>query len=78
MQTKKTNPALQKLEAEITLLTYSPDWIHIYTDGSAFKAKVNAGYGIYACFPDGTSRKSYGACGETCSNYEAEAIGISN
>ncbi|GFS23949.1 ribonuclease H [Elysia marginata] len=73
---KKTDPALLKLEAEITILTYPPDWIHIYTDGSAFKATVNAGYGVYACFPDGTSKEIYGACGETCSNYEAETIGI--
>ncbi|GFR70072.1 hypothetical protein ElyMa_003775300 [Elysia marginata] len=73
---KKTDPDLLKLEAEITILTYPPDWIHIYTDGSAFKATVNAGYGVYACFPDGTSKEIYGACGETCSDYEAETIGI--
>ncbi|GFS18047.1 ribonuclease H [Elysia marginata] len=72
---KKTDPALLKLEAEITILTYPPYWIHIYTDGSAFKATVNAGYGVYACFPDGTSKEIYGACGETCSNHEAETIG---
>ncbi|GFR98677.1 retrovirus-related Pol polyprotein from type-1 retrotransposable element R1 4 [Elysia marginata] len=40
---KKTDPALLKLEAEITILTYPPDWFHICTDGSAFKATVNAG-----------------------------------
>ncbi|GFS03717.1 hypothetical protein ElyMa_004639500 [Elysia marginata] len=73
---KKTDPALLKLEAEITILTYPPDWIHIYTDGSEFKATINAGYGVYACFLDGTSKEIYGACGETCSNYEAETIGI--
>ncbi|GFS05255.1 Pol protein [Elysia marginata] len=44
--------------------------------GSVFKATVNAGYGVYTCFQDGTSREIYGACEETCSNYEAEAIGI--
>ncbi|GFR81112.1 hypothetical protein ElyMa_002332300 [Elysia marginata] len=65
---KKTDPALLKLEAEITILTYPPDWTPIYTDGSAFKGTVNAGYGVYACFQDGTSREIYGACVETCSN----------
>ncbi|GFS24648.1 hypothetical protein ElyMa_005162200 [Elysia marginata] len=73
---KKTDPALLKLEVEITILTYCPDWFHIYTDGSAFKATVNAGYGVYACFPDETFKEIDGACGETCSNYEAETIGI--
>ncbi|GFS22542.1 hypothetical protein ElyMa_005111500 [Elysia marginata] len=27
---KKTDPALLKLEAEIAILTYPPDWIHIH------------------------------------------------
>ncbi|GFS08938.1 hypothetical protein ElyMa_004770600 [Elysia marginata] len=74
---KKTDPALLKLEVEITILIYPPDWIHICTYGSAFKATVNAGCGVYACFPDGTSREIYGACGESCSNYEAETM-VSN
>ncbi|GFR59534.1 hypothetical protein ElyMa_003509000 [Elysia marginata] len=73
IQTKKTDPVLLKLEAEITILTYPPNRVDIYTNGSA---TVNAGCGVYACLLDGTSRDIYGACGETFSNYEAEAIGI--
>ncbi|GFS24382.1 hypothetical protein ElyMa_003414300 [Elysia marginata] len=73
---QKDRPCSLETRSEIPILTYPPDWIHIYTDGSAFKATVNAGYGVYACFPDGTSREIYGACGETCSNYEAQTIGI--
>ncbi|RUS87965.1 hypothetical protein EGW08_004243 [Elysia chlorotica] len=45
-------------------------------DGSAFKATVNAGYGVLMCFPDGSSKELYSACSETCSNYEAELKGI--
>ena len=73
---KKTDPVLLKLEAEDTIAAYPPEWIHIYTDGSAFKATVNAGYGAWICFPDGTSKELSDACGSTCSNYEAEIKGI--
>ena len=73
---KKTDPVLLRIEAEDTILTYPLEWIHIYTDGSAFKATVNAGYGAWICFPDGKSKEIFDACGSTCSNYDAEVKGI--
>ena len=48
----------------------------MYTDGSAFKATVKAGYGVYIIHPNKTCEKLQGACGEICSNYEAEVIAI--
>ena len=73
---KQTDPIELKKAAENTIASYPDDWIHIYTDGSAFKARVNAGYGALICYPDGSSKELYAACGATCSNYEAELKGI--
>ena len=73
---KKMDPIELKREAEHTILEYPDDWTHVYTDGSAFKATVNAGYGIWICFPDEKSIEISDACGATCSNYEAEIKAI--
>ena len=73
---KKTDLVELKKSAEKTIASYSDRWIHVYTDGSAFKATINAGYGVLICFPDGSSNKIHAACGTICSNYEAEIEGI--
>ena len=73
---KKADLVELKNAAEDTILDYPEHWIHIYTDGSAFKATINAGWGALICFPDGSNNKLHDACGTTCSNYEAELLGI--
>ena len=50
--------------------------IHAYTDGSAFKATINAGFGILLKYPDGSSSEYSDSCGTNCSSYEAEKIAI--
>ena len=50
------DPIELKREAEDTILEYLDDWVRIYTDGSALKATVNAGYVI--CFPGEKSIKN--------------------
>ena len=52
------------------------DCIHVFTDGSAFKGTVNAGYGVRIEFPDGTGDEISEPCGDLCSNFEAEVIAI--
>ena len=42
---KKSDPLILKTSALDTIDSYPKDWIHTYTDGSAFKATINAGYG---------------------------------
>ena len=56
--------------------TYSDEWIHIYTDGSAFKGTMNAGYGSRIQYPDHSTDELFNPCGIHCSNFEAEAIAI--
>ena len=73
---KSSDPIELKRAAEETIMDYPEHWIHVYTDGSAFKATTNAGYGLWICFPDGGSYEACDACGSTCSNYEAELKGI--
>ena len=48
----------------------------MYTDGSAFKATVFAGYGVHIKFPDGSSEDLSEPCGNICSNYTAEIRAI--
>ena len=76
MAKKETDPLDLKITAEKTIAIYPDNWTHIYTDGSAFKATVNAGYGALLCFPDGSSHEISSACGAVCSNYEAEILAI--
>ena len=59
-----------------TILDYPSDWIHVYTDGSALKGVVNAGYGARIEYPDGTCEEIFNPCGALCSNFEAEALAI--
>ena len=73
---KKTDPLALKLSALETIDAYPKDWIHSYTDGSAFKATINAGYGAVIYFPDGTKEEILYPCGSVCSNYIAEQLAI--
>ena len=59
--------------AQRTIDSYPETWIHIYTDGSAFKGTMNAGYGARVQFPDQTREELFESCGAHSSNYEAEA-----
>ena len=54
-----------------TIDSYSDQWIHVYTDCSAFWGTSNAGYGILIHYPDGSSGQLSGA-----SNYDAEIAAI--
>jgi len=74
--TKSTDPVTLMLASHQTIDSYSDDWIHVYTDGSAFKGTTKAGYGILIQYPDGSSSEISAACGEKCSNYDAEMMAI--
>ena len=69
--TKEAEPNILKLCAQETVNSYSRSAIHAYTDGSAFKATINAGFGILLKYPDGSSSEYSDSCGINCSNYEA-------
>ena len=60
-----------------TIDQYSKEWIHIYTEGSAFKATVNAGYGAIIHYPLGEKEEIFNPCGSFCSNFFAEKQAIS-
>ncbi|GFR68164.1 ribonuclease H [Elysia marginata] len=64
------------ITAQKTLDTYPEHWIHVYTDGSAFKGTINGGYGVRFQYPDKTKEELSESCGSYCSNYEAEAFAI--
>ena len=72
---KSEDPDQLKQIAENTIETYS-NWIHIYTDGSAMKGTINAGYGFRIEYPDGSLDELFNPCGAHCSNHEAEIIAI--
>ena len=73
---KKSDPVTLKLATEDTIISYPQNWIQIYTDGSAFKTTINAGYGSWIVLPDDTSHEISQPCGSMCSNFEAETMGI--
>ena len=73
---KSTDQNILKLCAMETLDAYPKSWIHAYTDGSAFKGTTFAGLGVHLKFPDGTSTDFSDACGNICSNYEAEITAL--
>ena len=73
---KKDDP-VEILRASLeTIDSYSDQWIHVYTDGSAFRGTSKAGYGVLIHYPDGSSGELSGACGENASNYVAEIAAI--
>ena len=57
-------------------MSYSDDLNKIFTDGSAFKGTINAGYGARIEYADNSYEEIYEPCGAHCSNYEAEAFAI--
>ena len=59
-----------------TIQEYPENCTHVYTDGSAFKGTVNAGYGARLEFPDKSLEEIADPCGANCSNFEAEALAI--
>ena len=73
---KSTDPVTLRSETMKTIDSYPDNWIHGYTDGSAFKGTAFAGFGVYLRFPDGTSSDFSDACGKTCSNFEAEIAAL--
>ena len=73
---KSSDPNILKMAALEVIDSYPKDSIHVYTDGSAFKATINAGYGAKIKHPDGTSTELYNACGSFSSNYIAEQRAI--
>ena len=56
--------------------SYPKDSVHVYTDGSAFKATINAGYGVRISYPNGNKTELYDSCGSFSSNYTAEQKAI--
>ena len=54
---KNSNPLVLKQGTLETVDSYSSIPIHVYTDGSAFKATINAGAGVLLKYPDGTKTK---------------------
>ena len=52
------------------------EWIRVYTDGSAEKAVVNGGSGVYIEMPDQKTIESSIPTGTHCSNYKAELEAI--
>ncbi|GFR87317.1 ribonuclease H [Elysia marginata] len=62
------------ITAQKTLDTYPEHWIHVYTDGSALKGKINGGYGVRIQYPDKTKEELSEFCGSNCSSYEAETF----
>ena len=75
---KKTYPIALKASALETIDSFPTSWIHSYTDGSAFKATINAGYGAVINFPDGDKKEVFNSSGSFCSNYIAEQHAITN
>ena len=71
---KKSDPLILKTSALDTIDSYPKDWIHTYTDGSAFKSTINTGYGATVNYPDDTKNDIFSPCGSFCSNYVAEQL----
>ena len=59
-----------------TIQEYPDNCTHVYTDGSAFKGTVNAGYGARLEFSDKSLEEIANPCGANGSNFEAEALAI--
>lgn len=75
---KNTNPIVLKSSALETIDTYPSTWTHSYTDGSAFKGTVNAGYGAVIYLPNEDRRDVFNSSGSFCSNYTAEQQAMTN
>ena len=64
------------VKGQETIDSYPDEWIHLYTDGSAFKGTMNAGYGARIEYADKTCNDIHSPCGVFCSNCEAEELAI--
>ena len=73
---KHTDPVELNYLGIRTILTYPENYVVIYTDGSAFKGTINAGYGARIEYADQACDEISEPCGALCSNYEAEALAI--
>ena len=73
---RKSDPNILKLTALEAIDSYPKDSIHIYTDGSAFKATINAGYGAKIIYPNGNKTELFDSCGSFSSNFVAEQQAI--
>ena len=51
---KTSDPVNLHLTGMRTILGYSDEWVHVYSDGSAFKGTINAGFGARIEYPDGS------------------------
>ena len=57
-------------------MEYPDNWIHMYTDGSAFKRTINAGLGTRIEYLDGSLKEIVIPCGPLCFNFDSEAHAI--
>ena len=73
---KTSDPVNLHLTGMRTILGYSDEWVHVYSDGSAFKGTINAGFGARIEYPDGSLEEIASPCGSLCSNFDAEAYAI--
>ena len=73
---KSSDPNILKMAALEVIDSYPKDSVHVYTDGSAFKATINAGYGVRINYPNGNKTELYDSCGAFSSNYTAEQKAI--
>ena len=69
---KNSPPIVLKAAALETIDSYPKTAIQAFTDGSAFKATVYAGFGVHLKFPDKSFQDWSEPCGNICSNYTAE------
>ena len=69
---KSTPQPILRTAAYETIDSYPTTSIQAFTDGSAFKATVFAGFGVFLKFPDKSSYCLSEPCGNICSNYTAE------
>ena len=69
---KNSPAAVLKTSTNETIDSYPKTAIQAFTDGSAFKATVIAGFGVHLKFPDRSSQNLSEPCGNICSNYTAE------
>ena len=74
---KHTDPVELNLIGIRTILAYPEQSVLVYTDGSADKRTINAGFGARIEYTDRSCDEISEPCGDCCSNYEAEALAIS-
>ena len=74
---KHTDPVELNLIGIRTILAYPEQSVLVYTDGSADKGTINAGFGARIEYTDRSCDEISEPCGDCCSNYEAEALAIS-